>query len=130
MYKDVAKNLEQFNIVYPSTSIPSPNEDDYNRGYIRRYFARKSNDVNAPIFEIDRDVMQKYSTIPFWTTASIRWRISGPIEKLMKPDGSVEDVGVKNSNKEAILLVRDKIPTLGLYIPDLSQFHISRKLNS
>jgi hypothetical protein len=130
MYKDVAKNIDQFKIVYPNTSIPSPSEDDYNQGYIRRHFVRKANDINAPIFEVDRDVLQKYSIIPFWITTTIRWRITGPIEQVVKADGGVEDIGVKNSNREAILFVKDKIPTLGLYIPDLTQFHISKKRNS
>lgn len=130
MYKDVAKNLSIFNIVYPNTSIPSPDEDDYKRGYIRRHFIRKVNDVNAPIFEVDKNVLEKYSTIPFWITATIRWRISGPIEQVLKSDGTIEDIGVRNSNREAILLVKDKIQNLLLYIPDLTQFHISRKSSS
>lgn len=130
MYKDVAKNIDQFKVVYPSTAIPSPDENDYTKGYIRRYFIRKSNDINATIFEIDKDTAEKYNENPFWVNTNIRWRIRGPIEQVTKPDGTIEDIGVKNSNREAILFVKDKIPTLGLYIPDLTQFHISRKRNS
>ena len=54
MYKDVAKNLKQFSIKLPNTIVPSPTIDDYDSGYIIRYFIQKANDENAHIFEINK----------------------------------------------------------------------------
>jgi hypothetical protein len=55
--------LDSYNkLVKPTTSlpnesfdthIPTPSKLDYTRGYISRYFIKKVNDVNSPIFEID-----------------------------------------------------------------------------
>ena len=50
MYKDIAKNLEPFELGLPNTIVPSPTKQDYELGFIRRYFVRKVNDENGFIF--------------------------------------------------------------------------------
>ena len=60
MYKDVATSLDLFKIETPKTVVPEPTKDDYKAGFIRRYFIRKSNDVNAHIFEISDSDHSKY----------------------------------------------------------------------
>ena len=36
MYSKIATNLNQFKLVNPKTIVPSPDEDDYQLGFIRR----------------------------------------------------------------------------------------------
>ena len=123
MYKDVAKNIEIFNIQFPKTIVPSPTENDYNLGFIRRYFIRRINDENGFIFEIDENEYQKYLTNPFFESATIKWRISGPIEIKYKDNGEIDDKGVKNSNKTAINIASEKLKNIGLYLPNILQFY-------
>jgi hypothetical protein len=112
MYKDVAKNLGQFEIKKPDTIVPNPTQADYSNGHIRRYFVRKSNDTNSIIYEISKETSEKYSKNPFWKTGSIKWRLTGTIEQMSK------------SNEAAILYVKSTFPTLPLYLPNLAQFYI------
>lgn len=113
MYKDVAKNLTLFEIKTPDTFLPNPQDADYTNGFIRRYFVRKSNDVNAFVYEVSKDTSVKYEKIPFWKTTSIKWRLTGTEDE------------VTESNKKAIGFVFKEFPTLALYLPNLNQFHKS-----
>lgn len=94
-----------------SAYIPTVSEKDIARGYIVRYFAQKSNDINSFIYEIDRGQYSSISTNPFYTITTLDWRIEGdPIE-------------VKKSNSASIRLASQRIPKIGMYLPNLLQFH-------
>jgi len=130
MYKDLVKNKSLFKIEYPDTIIPTPTDSDYNNGYIRRYFLIKANDQNSNIFEVSKDVYEQHISNPFWKVASIPWRITGPVDPIVDTDVKKSDRGVRASNNNSIFLVKDKMPRLALYLPDLIQFHISRRKTS
>ena len=123
MYKDIAKNIEAFNIEFPKTIVPKPTENDYNLGFIRRYFIRKINDENGFIFEIDENEYQKYLTNPFFESTTIKWRISGPTQIKYKDNGEIDDRGVVFSNKAALGIASQKLKNIGLYLPNLLQFY-------
>lgn len=125
MYTKIAKDLDKYKIELPVTIVPEPTEDDYSVGFIRRYFVRISNDVNTHIFEISDSDYTKYIDNPFWTTESIKWRIAGPLNPIYKEDGSIDDKGVRNSNKAAIGLASHTLKNIGLYLPNLLQFYQS-----
>ena len=93
-----------------TTHVPKPSEFDYKSGYIRRYFVRKSNDENSPIYEVSSSEYSKVVSRSNYIGVSIKWRISGPKSETLK--NSVLDKGVKESNRIAIQLVSDKIPNL------------------
>ena len=59
---------------YPEEFHPTPTKDDYGRGSITRHFARKANDIKAPIFEIDE---QDEGDTGLYITTSFDWTISG-----------------------------------------------------
>jgi hypothetical protein len=125
MYNKVAKNLALFEVKYPQTIVPQPTNGDYEAGFIRRYFARKSNDKAGYVFEIPET---EYSNLfnkksPYWVIVSLKWRIKGPAEKTFKPDGTVADIGVRDSNKAALGIAAADIPNIKLYIPNLLQFY-------
>jgi len=111
MYNDVAKNTKLFEIKPPDAFLPSPSEEDYEIGFIRRYFVRKANDKNGFIYEVSKDTSIKYEKIPFWKTTSIKWRLDGTKDE------------VTESNGKAIGFVAQQFPKLALYLPNLTQFY-------
>ena len=115
--------MNLFKIQYPNTIVPSPSDDDYAVGFIRRYFIRKANDVNGFTFEIPKDEYRDYINNPFWTTLDIKWRISGPLSTTYKENGDIDDRGVMNSNKAAIGLATHTIKNIALYLPNYLQFY-------
>ena len=59
---------------YPEEFRPIPTKNEYKRGSITRHFARKANDIKAPIFEIDE---QDVGNTGLYITTSFDWTISG-----------------------------------------------------
>jgi 3',5'-cyclic AMP phosphodiesterase CpdA len=123
MYTDIAKDLDTFKIVLPNTVVPIPNDNDYEVGFIRRYFTQKANDTNGHIFEISYDTYKDLVKHPLWSCVDIKWRIKGPTNIIYKMDGDVDDVGVHNSNKAAITTASKILKNIGLYLPNLLQFY-------
>ena len=123
MYKKVANNIDLFIVNTPNTIVPTPTDEDYYIGFVRRYFVRKANDINGFTYEIDKDEYADYIDNPFWTTADIKWRISGPLNPTYKENGEEDDRGVINSNKAAIGIAASKIKNIGLYLPNILQFY-------
>ena len=122
-YKDLINNLQLFEIKTPKTIVPSPTEDDYKLGFIRRYFTQKVNDSNGHIFEINEEVYSEYSNSPFWKVIDLKWRIVGPQNTTYKNDGNIDDIGVLNSNKNSIGKASFSLKNIGLYLPNLLQFY-------
>ena len=123
MYKDLNKNLTNFNLQLPKTIVPQPTELDYENGFIRRYFLQKTNDENGFIFEVSQEVYDEYLENPFWKSGDLKWRIKGPKTPVYKNDGSFEDMGVENSNRASISYTSSKMKNIGLYLPNLLQFY-------
>jgi hypothetical protein len=123
MYSKISTNLNVFKLDIPKTIVPEPAETDYEFGFIRRYFCQKSNDANSYLFEIDENEFRRLSESPFWVVTDIKWRISGPIERIYKDNGSLADIGVIASNKAAIAFGAFTIKNIGLYLPNLLQFY-------
>ena len=124
--KDKYKDIARYNptiIKKVDTFVPSPNDIDYIKGYIKRFFVQKSNDDKSPIYEVSSNNFKKYSNSDGFKGVTIRWRISGPIEMTFKDDSSIADKGVRESNRVSIDLVSDKMPALKLYLVHLLQFH-------
>ena len=123
MYKDVARNIENFTLQIPKTIIPIPNEFDYDNGFLRRYFIQKTNDSNGFVFEVSEEVHDELRDNPFWKVADLKWRITGPKETVYNKVGELSDVGVEITNKQIINLTSNTIRNIGLYLPNLLQFH-------
>ena len=60
---------------YPKTTPANPSESDYRIGTITRYFTKKTNEVNAKVFEITEDDFNNQNNLYDYT--SFEWRISG-----------------------------------------------------
>ncbi len=89
--------------------IPNPSENDYKNGFIERYFAQKSNDVDSYIYEIGNDFLGR-KELNFYTIVKVRWRLTGNVEQ------------IKQSNFNSIKLHYKEMPKLSLYLPNLLQF--------
>jgi hypothetical protein len=109
-YNKIVKKNTSFSPVRIKTFKPIPNDFDYKRGYITRYFVQKINDKNAPIYEIDQFGYDTFGNNPFYQTAAIDWKIIG------------NDEQIKDANSKSILLGVTKIKSLSLYLPNLLQF--------
>jgi hypothetical protein len=123
MYKDIAKNIENFTLQIPKTVIPIPTEFDYDNGFIRRYFIQKTNDSNGFVFEVSEEVHDELRDNPFWKVADLKWRITGPKETVYNQKGELSDIGVEITNKQIINLTSKTIRNISLYLPNLLQFH-------
>ena len=110
-YKKLNKNLTIFKIPTIITHIPTPNDDDYRRGYIVRYFIQKANDTSGHIYELNRDAVNDFSTTPFYTTQHLNWRLSGTAD------------AVRESNFKSVKLASQKIKGLLMYLPNYLQFY-------
>jgi hypothetical protein len=114
MYKNVAKNIENFTLQIPKTIIPTPTEFDYDNGFLRRYFIQKTNDSNGFVFEVSEEIYDELINNPFWKVADLKWRISGPKKTLYNQMGELSDVGVEIANKQIINLTSNKIKNIYL----------------
>ena len=110
-YNEISAGDDNFNPIRRRPFIPNPNEKDYKRGYIVRYFVHSVNNSATPIFEVNKPGYLKYSINSFYKTVQLDWRLTG----------SPEDV--KKSNRISIQIASDVISKLSLYLPNLLQFH-------
>ena len=110
-YKNISNLGSEYKKLKTFSHIPKPNNNDYLIGYIVRYFLQKSNYINSPIFEINVNSITKYVNNPFYKTTSLDWRINGTSDE------------IKKSNAASIKLASADIPKIGLYLPNLLQFH-------
>jgi hypothetical protein len=123
MYKDLIKGREFYSLDFPKTIVPSPNDIDYENGFINRYFTQRVNDSNSFVFEMSLEEYNLLLENPYWTLAQMTWRISGPASTVYSNNGSITDIGVVASNAASISIVSSKIKNIGLYLPNLLQFH-------
>jgi hypothetical protein len=91
--------------------MPTPNEFDYKRGYIERYFLQKVNDSDSFIYEVDLPQYQNFLINSFYKSVRLKWKISGDADK------------ARESNKASVRLVSSDMKSLILYLPNYLQFH-------
>ena len=120
-YKKLVKNFKT-NFTFDSY-FPSPSETDYKKGYLYRYFVQKSNDLQSPIYEVNSQTYTRLSSLPDYTTISIRWRITGPTEKKFDVDDNIIDFGVRESNKRSVKLKSEIMPGLKYRLNNYLQFY-------
>ena len=86
----------------PNPYKPVPNKQDYSRGYVTRYFAKKVNE--DVVIEIQSTQVSSINTALYATT-ELTWRISGPKESVYV-NGIVDKTGVKSQNDFSIQTVK------------------------
>jgi len=122
-YKNITNSsMLEFGDILINTYIPTPIDIDYVRGYVRRYFVRKVNDLNGIIYEVSGSEFIRMASKPLYIRVSVKWRITGPKDMIMDGD-KIIDNGVINSNRLAIKYASEKMENLSLYLPNLLQFY-------
>jgi hypothetical protein len=110
-YKLINKSIDDSILNKISTHIPTPNEMDYKRGYITRYFVQSANDPSSYVYEVDKNEYSLVVANSFYINAKLNWRLIGTIEQ------------VRESNSKAVLLASKTIKSLTLYLPNTLQFY-------
>ena len=123
MYKDLIRGRELYSLDFPKTIVPSPTDIDYENGFINRYFTQRVNDSNSFVFEMNLEEYNLLLENPYWIFAEMRWRITGPTSPVYSNNGTITDIGVISSNAASISITSNKIKNVGLYLPNLLQFH-------
>ena len=117
----------------PETSIPTPTGQDYARGTIIRYFAKRRNAQPLQIKEItetafnsitSQDGRYNYAT---WEVISLFWKISGPINDSKDQYGVVK-AGITDTNKRLREQANQQIRGIKGYLKDLIQFAVKEDL--
>jgi hypothetical protein len=123
MYKDLVKDKTFPSLTIPPTMVPSPTAADYDNGFIVRYFTQKANDKNGFVYELSSDVYSDIVRNPHWTSITMRWRIDGPKNVVYNEVGKIIDKGVIDSNNASLKIASEKLKNIGLYLPNVLQFH-------
>lgn len=109
-YNKINNNLSEYELPEIITHVPTLINNDYKRGFIKRYFIQKANDATGYIYEIDSLSFLNFKISPFFNVIIIRWKISGTIDE------------IKESNFNSIKIGMKTIPSLHLYLPNYLQF--------
>tara|TARA_R110001599_G_scaffold2757_2_gene15011 strand:- start:373 stop:984 length:612 start_codon:yes stop_codon:yes gene_type:complete len=108
---------------YPKTTPANPSESDYRIGTITRYFTKKTNEVNAKVFEITEDDFNNQNNLYDYT--SFQWRISGKKDEVNRDNSAT----LRNVQSEFPNITKTVFP-LQLWIPPKnSPDDVQNKLN-
>lgn len=77
---------------------PAPTSQDYDSGYITRYFAKKINENS--VIEI-KNTTASQNTSPLYKITSIKWKISGQKNNVFS-NNIMNNAGVMEQNKSEI----------------------------
>ena len=99
-------------LVTPDPSYPIPTQEDYDTGYIVRYFLSKKG--SQIIFEVNKKGFSFKN--PNYHRVDLKWKISGPLNDFNGISGIVD------TNRRTILLKKTQMPFLDRYLSNLSEF--------
>ena len=110
--------LESYNFITPSTYIPTITEDDYDTGYIDRFFIARIN-----YFDIIETNYKDYNiaNMSFFKKIKIDWKITGS-EFNVYIGKTLQDTGVVNYNNRVINDLISYIPNINIILNNPKQF--------
>jgi len=108
-YKKIVDLPMEYDKVRVTTYVPKPSEVDYKKGYVVRYFVQRTNDENAPVYEVKRQSLSNYKGNPFYKITQLDWRITGDRED------------IKYSNLQSITIASEEMPAIVYQLPNLLQ---------
>jgi hypothetical protein len=109
-YKRIVKLPRDFSLSEVNAFIPKPDDSDYDRGYITRFFIQRVNDRNGVVYEVNSKNFTKYSINSFYLAVALNWKISGSVDE------------IKTINSKTIRYAAKNLPSVSLYLPNLLQF--------
>lgn len=105
----------------PLHRILPPTQDDYNLGYMQRFFAKRVNGGVETIVEISKDDVNKLFGNILYMTIDLNWMIDGPLY-----DDSFGDIpiyGVVDSNKRMLDMKEKQMPGISTFLSNLTQYY-------
>jgi hypothetical protein len=122
VYNVLARHNTGFYSQTPKVYLPDPGPEEYNKGYIMRFFVQKANDSNGPIVEVTEDALKLFIDNPFYAAATVSWKITGPPNTITR--GGVEhEVGVSEHNYTRANRANDRIRGISDKLSDVYQFY-------
>tara|TARA_R110000744_G_scaffold7383_3_gene25528 strand:+ start:10918 stop:11550 length:633 start_codon:yes stop_codon:yes gene_type:complete len=85
----------------------TPDDKDYARGFIVRYFIQQRNDTAARIREVNKKQFDNLSdpgaglNSSFYKGITLRWKLTGPLNDILR-NGVIAEPGVSDTNKRTI----------------------------
>lgn len=119
---------------HPTEFTPQPTEEDYQEGFITRYFAkqkrkpRKIVEINEKQFK-SHDKIQKGLSQDLYEIFSLRWKISGSRNDIYKKGIPVTN-GVEDTNKRNLEIEEERHPGIKKLLDDPLEFWEKRKNNN
>ena len=128
------KNQELFEYgKNPTAFIPQPKGEDYRRGQIERYFAKKRNETPSRILEINQSTYNDIFTqsgeynYALWQVVKIFWKISGPLRDTRNPNGTIT-AGIVDTNERLVNFTNKEFKGIKQYLSNLIQFAVRPNL--
>lgn len=98
---------------------PTPSEDDYKKGFIKRYFIKRVNAGIDTIKEISKADYEKNKKNILYIFTQLDWKITGPLYDI---PGHISVSGIIDTNKRTVIKKEKELPGINFYIKNLSQF--------
>jgi hypothetical protein len=98
-------------ITTPDPYFPSPTQEDYDTGFVIRYFLQKKG--SRTIFEVSKEGFS-FKDDNYYS-CELKWKISGPLNDTNGISGIID------TNRRTILLKREQMPFIENYLVDLQQ---------
>jgi len=123
--KVVKKRIDPFKHINPYK--PVPQQSDYKKGYIKRYFTKKKDDFSNVIYEVNKkDYMDlkggSYSNKILYKFTIVKWRITGSERDIYKNDILVEQ-GVCEHNSKIALITERNFPGIKNYLKNCLEYY-------
>ena len=117
----------------PEPFTPNPTGDDYKRGKITRYFAKKRNQTPAYIIETTQSVFNDLTNksgrynYALWEPIQLFWKITGPIRDSRDEFGVIQ-AGIYNTNERIVNQAQQQMRGIKGYLSDLLEFAVKADL--
>ena len=111
LYNKLNTNYSKQEFINLISEFPVPTDDDYDKKYIKRYFARKASDITSLIIEID--IKQFNKNNKYYNYLSLEWKIAGD--------------NISEFNQKQIDNAKDSFSGIELVLINLTQLSIRKK---
>jgi len=117
----------------PESYYPTPTGQDYRRGTITRYFAKRRNAQPLEIREISETAFNSITSqdgrynYAIWEVISLFWKISGPIRD-SKDQYGILKAGITDTNERLREQANQQMRGVKGYLSDLIQFAVKADL--
>lgn len=104
---------------------PIPEQKDYDKGYITRYFARQANSPKSDIIEIAKKKYTKLGSdgTGFYITIKLDWKISGALNSKLR--NGIKHIGIMEANQNSIKRAEKKLEGLSRVLGNLVKYYKS-----